>query len=159
MCLSHLNPTILKCPASQKWHQAYPGGLIVHMTEVMEASLWLAKSQFLSVDIDALITGVVYHDLGKLDEYSVNETTGEISYTKQKQLIGHLSMSYAIFMQDATNWLLNDDITEKIGHIILAHHGRKEWGSPVEPVLTEAYIIHFADMLSSRVAQTTYIRN
>jgi 3'-5' exoribonuclease len=38
----------------------------------------------------------------------------------------------------------------RIEHAILAHHGRQEWGSPVEPVTAEAYILHYADMLSVR---------
>jgi 3'-5' exoribonuclease len=33
---------------------------------------------------------------------------------------------------------------------MLAHHGRKEWGSPVEPATNEAWILHAADMMSSR---------
>jgi 23S rRNA maturation-related 3'-5' exoribonuclease YhaM len=38
-------------------------------------------------------------------------------------------------------------------HCMLSHHGRREWGSPVEPVTPEAYILHVADMLSSREGQ------
>jgi hypothetical protein len=35
-----------------------------------------------------------------------------------------------------------------VEHAILAHHGWKEWGSPVEPQTVEVQILHFADMLS-----------
>lgn len=41
--------------------------------------------------------------------------------------------------------------TEKaVGHCILAHHGRKDWGSPIEPQTQEAYLLHAADTWSSR---------
>jgi len=39
---------------------------------------------------------------------------------------------------------------ERIEHLLLSHHGRKEWGSPVEPLTAEAFILHAADMMSSR---------
>ena len=35
-------------------------------------------------------------------------------------------------------------------HIILAHHGTKEWGSPVEPAIIEAVIVHHVDNLDAK---------
>jgi 3'-5' exoribonuclease len=36
-------------------------------------------------------------------------------------------------------------------HIILAHHGMKEHGSPVCPVTIEASIVHLADMVEAKL--------
>ena len=35
-------------------------------------------------------------------------------------------------------------------HLILAHHGRLEWGSPVLPLTLEAEILHWADNASAK---------
>ena len=50
------------------------------------------------------------------------------------------------------------ELVNQVGHCILAHHGHKEWGSPVEPITTEARILHFADDLSARCALELYTR-
>jgi 3'-5' exoribonuclease len=39
----------------------------------------------------------------------------------------------------------------KLRHIVLAHHGRKEWGSPVEPMTPEALLVHHADDLDAKL--------
>jgi 3'-5' exoribonuclease len=39
-------------------------------------------------------------------------------------------------------------------HCILSHHGRKDWGSPVEPATLEALVLHQADMLSAKFGAT-----
>ena len=36
-------------------------------------------------------------------------------------------------------------------HLIVSHHGTKEWGSPVEPATIEACILHFADNMDAQV--------
>ena len=44
-----------------------------------------------------------------------------------------------------------------IGHIMLSHHGRKEWGSPVLPGTTEAWAVHCADMMSAQYSYESKI--
>ena len=36
-------------------------------------------------------------------------------------------------------------------HCIFAHHGKKEYGSPIEPHCPEAYILNIADGLSAEM--------
>ena len=43
-------------------------------------------------------------------------------------------------------------------HIILSHHGKRDWGSPVEYRCKEAYLIHQADMISSRTNHTNSLK-
>ena len=40
---------------------------------------------------------------------------------------------------------------EMLQHIILSHHGKLEWGSPVEPATIEAIIVHHVDNLDAKV--------
>ena len=41
---------------------------------------------------------------------------------------------------------------ENLLHAVIAHHGRKEWGSPQEPKTKEAWTVNLIDMLSSRLS-------
>lgn len=45
----------------------------------------------------------------------------------------------------------NSEEIEMLQHIILSHHGRLEWGSPVEPATIEAIIVHHVDNLDAKV--------
>lgn len=139
---------------SSTGHHSYKGGLTVHTAEVLEIALNMASSFVLNANKDYIIAGTIWHDVGKKYDYS-DEGEKTIHYS----LIRHLSKSYAQFYMLATQHEVDDKAIEAISHIILSHHGRKEWGSPVEPETTEAYIVHYADMLSSRCAKDFYIRN
>ena len=41
-------------------------------------------------------------------------------------------------------------------HVINAHHGKLEYGSPVTSKILEAEVIHQIDMLDSRINMITY---
>jgi 3'-5' exoribonuclease len=127
-----------------KHHHAYLGGLSVHVAEVMEHALTMAGP---SIDLEVLITAVVWHDYDKLREYLLQEdsTIGHTSYAKT---IGHVAGSALAFSFHASS--LPPEKKEAILHCLLSHHGRREWGSPIEPTTLEAWILHSADMLSSR---------
>ena len=66
-------------------------------------------------------------------------------------MIGHVTGSAMTFRNYASAFNVSRSYFDSITHAILAHHGRKEWGSPVEPVTPEAVCVHEADMVSSRI--------
>lgn len=122
-------------------HHNYPGGLVTHTKEVLEIALDMAAS--LNADVNVIIAAAIYHDYMKVEDYNTDGTN-----RPYRKLIRHVSGSYAEFYEKAGRVGLDDDLENQIGHCILAHHGRQEWGSPVEPQTVEAQILHFADMLS-----------
>lgn len=125
-------------------HQA-PGGLALHTLEVAEAAIALA-GQDEELAQRALVAAV-FHDYGKIHEYAfLNGTVIKLPFERR---VGHVVYGYTFFL-DEVKGLLTDEEQQEIGHALLAHHGRKEWGSPVEPQTRLAYILHTADMLSSR---------
>lgn len=143
-------------------HHAYPGGLAIHVYEVLKGALALAE-EYPEADKVVLTVAAIFHDSMKMREYDPS-VKGEGKYsdgtpvlfgkTKYSKLVRHVAGSHAAFMCALAcydpdtfpeNW---EDTVMKIEHCILAHHGRKEWGSPVEPQIVEAQILHFADMLS-----------
>lgn len=145
-------------PAAREKHQAFPGGLIVHTGEVLEAALALSTISFAKLDKDVIITAVVWHDFGKIYDYEevvdLQAVGFKYKYTDHQRSIRHLSRSYAEFYRASLEHGLDEATRDKISHCILAHHGRKEWGSPVEPCSPEAFAVHFADMMSSRCSET-----
>ncbi|MFM9776294.1 hypothetical protein ACKI1Z_41915, partial [Streptomyces galilaeus] len=75
-----------------------------------------------------------------------NQWTG----TEHRYRIRHLTKSYAMFYTEATKLNLSNQTIDNIGHIMLAHHGRLEWESPILPQTPEAWIVHASDNLSAR---------
>lgn len=127
-------------------HHAYNGGLPIHTLEVTTIALAAAKSSYLTVNIPILVTAAIWHDYCKVLDYDYNGYK-----TTYRKLVRHLSGSHAAFCCEVVSEDIGiiDSITQmNIEHCILAHHGRQEWGSPVEPQTVEASILHYADMLS-----------
>jgi 3'-5' exoribonuclease len=135
-------------PAAKSNHHAYKHGLLEHTVEVVEISVGLSK-YLKDINNDLLIAGALLHDVGKMKAYDLDLESGVIERTDLDDLIGHLSMS-ALFVSKT----IPDDIDPQksilLYHIILSHHGKKEWGSPIEYKFKEAFLVHQADMISSR---------
>lgn len=129
-------------------HHSYKGGLVVHTAEVMQTALAMASTPAFVADPQILTIAALWHDYAKIHDYD-----GEGKGTNYRKLIRHVSGSYQYYMRTVDKVLgfppdsLPPAVVE-IGHCILAHHGRKEWGSPIEPQTKEASILHYADMMS-----------
>ena len=154
-----------RCTASKKQHQSYDGGLVVHTAEVLDIALSICRSRSITCDHDVLITAAIFHDYAKIWDYTqdppvkdVREKQEKYAYTPHQEMIRHLPRSYAVFMEMVghNEAEVTEELKMKIGHCILAHHGRKEWGSPVDPQIPEAYAIHFADMMSANCTKDYY---
>jgi 3'-5' exoribonuclease len=153
------DPRFLPCPGAHHLHHAYEGGLVTHTAEVMRIALATAEAMERPVQTDVLRCAAIYHDYCKIFDYTVRESTDEMDYkifkTEYRFKIRHVSGSYAEFIHNARELELEDDLIMAIGHCILAHHGRYEYGSPVEPQTLEALILHQADMLSYQYGKTS----
>ena len=90
------------------------------------------------------------HDLGKVLELSGAITT---EYTVAGNLIGHL----VLVDEEITKACLAlkiDDREEDVvvlRHMVLAHHGLLEYGSPVRPRIMEAEILHQIDTMDASI--------
>lgn len=136
-------------PAAKRWHQPYLGGLLEHTLSVHYHAANMA-GRYPEAKLDLVRAGALLHDIGKTVEYSLN---GFIDFSTQGQLLGHLVIGVEILNEwigrqagfdEQTGWHLK--------HIILSHHGNKEYGSPVVPQTLEALIVHFADDLDSKMS-------
>jgi 3'-5' exoribonuclease len=99
-----------------------------------------------------LFLAALFHDVGKIQDYEPVEGSDLQKWksSEHKYLIHHISRSGLIWMEMAKKHKYAGDV-EGIYHAILAHHGQKAFGSPVEPRTRMAHILHCSDMLSARL--------
>ena len=149
--LRHMNEgCVLGCKAFQNspggsdHHHNYRHGLVIHVNEVMQNVFSMTNNK----PSDELITAVLWHDLMKTRDYGL-EMDEKVTKLPYRKLINHVAGSAMEFHRLAYLEISEAQL-ERIEHLLLSHHGRKEWGSPVEPLTAEAFILHAADMMSSR---------
>jgi len=146
-----------KAPAAKSVHHAYPVGLLEHVVSIAKTLDFLSKQYAPHVDRDLLLVGGFLHDLAKIWELQYDRLT---DYTTEGRLVGHLVMGSEL-IEKKVQWLETREgrlpgpfpIEKKLlaKHVVLAHHGKLEYGSPKEPACLEAVIIHMIDDLDSKV--------
>ena len=138
-----------KAPAAKSIHHAYPSGLIEHIVSISKMLDFLAGHYAPYINRDLLLVGGFMHDLSKIHELSYEKTT---DYTTEGRMIGHLVMGVELIEKKAQ--LIADFPEEKrllAKHMVLAHHGKLEYGSPKEPICMEALMVHMIDDLDSKM--------
>ena len=139
------DPLFLEAPGGREHHHNFRGGLLVHTFEVMRNVMKMTYGSPSS----ALVTAVIWHDYMKVREYSFDKE-GKVIDAPYRKMIGHVAGSAMKFHYAASQLGMPESFIDCVEHLLLSHHGRKEWGSPVEPATGEAFILHAADMMSSR---------
>ncbi len=137
-----------KAPAAKTMHHPYLGGLLEHSLSLVKLCRKVGE-HYQGVDVDLLQTGAVLHDFGKIDELAYERGFG---YTNEGQMIGHLVME-TIMVADHIRRISDfpDDLRRHLLHLLLAHHGKLEYGSPKLPLTPEALMLAYLDDLDSKV--------
>lgn len=153
LCLAALNdpvigPKYFKAPAARSMHHSYMHGLLEH-TLSMAKLADLVCTHYKNLDRSMLLTGIVFHDIGKIFELNFDMA---IDYSDSGKLLGHINMGMMLVEQMAEK-VPGFTVEKKrlLEHIILSHHGTREYGSPVIPATVEANIIHHLDNLDAKV--------
>jgi len=132
-------------PGAKDIHHAYLHGLLEHSVDVAKKAIALSDS---TTNKDLLITGALIHDIGKIDEYDWSGCV--ITRTTTGKLIGHIALGL-MMIDDWQKETRNHEKHLSLCHLIASHHGKLEFGSPVEPQTKEAVILHTADMMDFQV--------
>lgn len=136
-------------PAAKGVHHAYRGGLADHILSVMKLAHRIAD-QYPMADRDLLVAGAMLHDIGKVRELTYDNGFG---YSDEGRLVGHLVMTAQQIHAKAANIPgFPQPLEHHLTHLVLAHHGRLEYGSPRVPMTLEALLVHLIDLMDSRVA-------
>lgn len=135
-------------PAASKNHHAYHGGLIYHVVSMLNLAKALS-TLYPSIDTNYLYAGIILHDLGKIEELSGIVAT---EYTTKGKLLGHISILHAQLLAIAKTLGYEEaEQTMILEHMVLSHHGKLEYGSPVLPMTREAELISFIDNIDARM--------
>ncbi len=146
-----------RSPAAKQMHHAHLGGLLEHTLSIARLAEAILP-MYPSLNADLLLTSVLLHDAGKIEEL---QATTSVGYTERGQLVGHITI--------AAEWIHKkaDAVSARQGqpfpartldlleHMVLSHHGSHEFGSPKLPMIPEAFVLHHLDNLDAKVWATT----
>ncbi len=139
-----------RAPAAKRLHHAYIGGLLEHVANLLDlVKLVVRKYPYLKKDI--LVAASILHDIGKIRELSWD--IPPIDYTDEGRLMGHINIGIEIIDRSLKEIGLNENTGSILilKHIILSHHGQREYGSPVLPMTEEAMVFHLLDDMDAKL--------
>jgi 3'-5' exoribonuclease len=135
-------------PAAKSIHHACRGGLIEHVLSLCTLA-GLTANHYKNIDQDLLITGVILHDIGKVEELSYRRS---FQYSAEGQLLGHIILGLRLVGKTMDGL---PDFPQKLRslleHMIISHHGELEFGSPKVPIFAEALLLHHIDNMDSKM--------
>ncbi len=149
--------------AARKNHHARRGGLVEHVAQMMRCATAVA-GVYPNLNRDLMIAGVLFHDCGKLWENVYAESGFTMPYNLTAEMLGHIPLGLELVnklwreMMDtpaAAEWTLlepaSDSVRLHLLHLIAAHHGTHEFGSPVLPKTPEAIVLHHVDNIDAKL--------
>lgn len=137
-------------PAASRNHHAEYGGLLYHLKRMMMTGIRVCEVYtFLNPDLVA--TGVLIHDIEKLNEIESNEYGISPGYSFEGQLLGHLVQGVKLIDRLAVELDLPREKALMLEHMVLSHHYEPEFGSPKKPLFPEAEVLHYLDILDARM--------
>ncbi|MEM4257590.1 MAG: HD domain-containing protein [Candidatus Thermoplasmatota archaeon] len=142
----------IHAPSAITNHHNYVGGNLQHVVGVLQLCKHIVD-MYPSINKDLLITGAILHDVGKIKEYKYGAA---IDKSDQGIFIGHIIIGDRLIREKiallrSQKKVFSEDLENHLSHLILAHHGRYEWGSPRLPKTIEACVLHYADLMDSQV--------
>lgn len=142
---------LLYWPAAFRLHHAIRGGLLYHTLSILRLAECACRI-YPSIDRELLLSGVILHDIAKLYEYEVGETTGVASsYSVKGNLLGHLVMGAMEIEETAKKLGVPEEKRILIEHMLISHHGEPEFGAAVRPLFIEAEVLCQLDTLDATV--------
>ena len=138
-------------PAAVSHHHAYVHGLLEHTLGVTQNAVALAETYFalgVSLERDLVLAGSLLHDLGKLQAYTLTPLP---EMTVAGNVHDHIALGFVELQRLSEEYHLEERLAQHLGHILLSHHGKKEFGSPVMPATVEALIVAAADNLDFQI--------
>ena len=137
-------------PAAQRIHHAERSGLLHHTLGMLR----LAKAVlplYPTLNEDLLISGVIIHDLCKMEELDSDKLGVVKDYTTAGLLLGHISIGVSRIGETAKELEISGEPVLLLQHMILSHHGEDMYGSPRKPMFPEAEVLHWLDILDARM--------
>jgi 3'-5' exoribonuclease len=163
MFLAEFGDRFRRAAGARNFHHARRGGLIEHVAQMMRAADALAPV-YPTLNRDLLMAGILFHDVGKMWENCYGKDSFVMPYDVWGELLGHISIGVELVnrlwyklktLPESATWseFKPDSETVRLHliHLVAAHHGEKQFGSPVEPKTPEALVLHIVDNLDAKL--------
>lgn len=151
-----------RAAAAREYHHARRGGLVEHVAQMMRAAAALC-AVYTDANRDLLLTGVLFHDCGKLWENCYPAEGFTMPYSEHGEMLGHITLGIELVnklwrkVHESTPedaWTTaepsNEDVRLHLLHLIASHHGEYQFGSPVLPRTPEAILLHHVDNIDAK---------
>lgn len=135
-------------PAAKSVHHNFRGGLLEHTLGMLRLCEFVS-GHYPNINRDLLYIGAMLHDVGKIQELT---DLPMIEYSDEGQLVGHITIG-ATLVAEKIAQIPNfpAHIKNLVLHMILAHHGELEYGSPKKPAIIEAMVLHYIDNIDAKI--------
>lgn len=162
--LERFGSRMQRTAGARDYHHARRGGLVEHVAGMMRSAIQVCAA-YPVLNRDLLVSGVLFHDVGKLWENAYQENGFTMPYTEVSELLGHISLGMELvnrlwrdLIDDTSvsgDWSELEPASERVRlhllHLIVSHHGELEFGSPVVPKTPEAQALHYIDNLDAKM--------
>lgn len=145
---------LLRMAAAMHHHHAFQSGFVEHVLSVTRTAVSLADKYIeyypdLKLSKSLVVAGAILHDIGKV--YELDHQPEGADYTPVGRLIGHIVIGRDM-VRDAASAIpeFDRETLLRLEHLILAHQGTPEWGSPIPPSTPEALLVHYADDIDAK---------
>lgn len=152
-----------RAAAARKNHHARRGGLVEHVAQMMRTADAVCGA-YPDLNRDLLLAGILFHDCGKLWENQYPEKGFSQGYSLYGEMLGHIPLGIELVnklwhdiedLPEAAGWLTeeppSDHVRLHLLHLIAAHHGELQFGSPTLPRTPEAIALHHIDNLDAKL--------
>lgn len=141
---------LLYFPAAQRNHHSIYSGLLYHIRTMLRIGDALAHI-YPFINRDLLFSGILLHDIAKIDEMDANELAMVKEYTFEGQLLGHIIQGIKLVSETGKRLGADPEKVIILEHLILSHHNEPEYGSPKKPMLPEGELLCHIDMIDARM--------
>jgi 3'-5' exoribonuclease len=152
-----------RAAAARGNHHARRGGLVEHVAQMMRSAVAVA-GVYGNLNRDLMITGVLFHDCGKMWENQLPADGFIMPYSEYGELLGHITLGIELVnalwrkvaaLDEWKDWVAmepaNEDVRLHLLHLIASHHGELQFGSPVVPKTPEAWALHYVDNMDAKL--------
>ena len=157
--ISQYSERFRRTGAARKNHHARRGGLIEHVAQMMRSATAIC-SVYLELNHDLIVSGILFHDCGKLWENTYPESGFNQLHLLHGEMLGHIPLGLELVNKlwrelPLDDWRElkphNEDVRLHLLHLIASHHGQYDFGSPTLPRTPEAHALHYIDNLDAKL--------
>ncbi len=135
-------------PAAKQMHHNYLGGLLEH-TLSMSILVDRLAGHYSGIDMDLLLTGAILHDIGKTVEFDYGS---RIDYSDQGRLLSHIIIGCGMIEEKIRTLSgFPEELAMLVKHMVVSHHGQRDFGSPEPPKTIEAVLLNYIDEIDAKV--------